>query len=1055
MLVAVTLSLAWWGSPGSARADIDLPPADLASPISLSADEGTTWQQGAYEIWHLRGHLEVAQGDTNAHADEAIVWIDRSGIVADTPTDEPLASADRLTATPTITKLIVYLEGNVVARHTSPGRPMEMTDRNWLARFYSQQPPRVNVARRLAASDQPLALFARARAARDATLHDAAVTPVQYTQPMSVPPPAFPQSALAQQPGAIVPAQPAPGGVAVAPVEALPPGAAAEQDVLGGRRIRLFPRGNTAAPQLKTLASPHPGEQVLLFDSGVNIQIDGLPTVPGLVEGGTLDIVADRIVVWTTDVDPVEMGREQVQAQQMPLELYLEGNIVFRQGSRVIYADRMYYDVRSQVGLILDAELLSDVPGYEGKVRLRAEAIRQLGEGRFVGQDAFITTSRLGFPSYRLASGEIYFEESDVPLIDRRTGAPVFDAAGEQLTDKRRLVTSRNNVLYLDRVPVFYWPTIATNLEDPDLYIRRILIRNDNVFGTQVLTDWNAYQLFGIEHPIEGTKWDISLDYLSDRGPAIGTSVRYDRDNGFFGLPGPNFGFADLWAINDDGHDNLGLGRRDLIPDRQFRNRIFSRHRQYLPGDYQLTIESGWISDDNFLEQYYENEWDEFKDQTTDVELKRYVDNRSWSLLGRTRLNDFFTQTEWYPRGDHFWLAQSLGEYLTWYEHSTVGYARLRTASRPTDPVDAAQQVPLPWEITNSSLRATTRHEVDAPFQLGVAKLTPYALGELGYWGATVTDASEATRAYGQAGLRASVPVWAVDPFVESDLFNLHGVAHKIIFDADAAFADANERYYDLPAYDKVDDDSVEHFRRRFTELLYGGTTPPMFDERYYALRSGIGSNVASPTSEIADRLATVRFGATQRWQTKRGRAGSRHIIDWIVLDTHVTWFPDQERDNFGEPFGLLDYNFNWHVGDRFTLVSEGIFDFFDDGQAIASVGGFLNRPPRGNVYLGFTSLDGPINAKIVTASFSYWMSPKWISTFGTSVDVAGNGNIGQSFSITRIGESMLVSFGFNVDSSKDSVGVNLAVQPRFLPGLVLGSGTGAAVPQVRNMGFQ
>ena len=228
-----------------------------------------------------------------------------------------------------------------------------------------------------------------------------------------------------------------------------------------------------------------------------------------------------------------------------------------------------------------------------------------------------------------------------------------------------------------------------------------------------------------------------------------------------------------------------------------------------------------------------------------------------------------------------------------------------------------------------------------------------------------------------------------------------------------------------------------------------------MFDERYYALRSGIGSHVTSPTSEIADRLSTVRFGATQRWQTKRGRAGSRHIIDWIVLDTHVTWFTNDDRDNFSEPFGLLDYNFRWHVGDRVTMLSEGIFDFFEDGQAIASVGGFLNRPPRGNVYLGFTSFDGPIDAKIVTASYSYRMSPKWISSFGTSVDVKNDGNIGQNFAITRIGESLLVSFGFNVDASKDNVGVNFAVQPRFLPGLMLGSGLGASVPPAGAYGLE
>ena len=114
-----------------------------------------------------------------------------------------------------------------------------------------------------------------------------------------------------------------------------------------------------------------------------------------------------------------------------------------------------------------------------------------------------------------------------------------------------------------------------------------------------------------------------------------------------------------------------------------------------------------------------------------------------------------------------------------------------------------------------------------------------------------------------------------------------------------------------------------------------------------------------------------VRFGAKQRWQTKRGLPGQRRIIDWIVLDTNATWFPEKDRDNFGEALGLVDYDFRWHVGDRFTLVSNGIFDFFPDGQQIATIGGFLNRPPKGGLYVGFHSLEGPINSQVVLASYS------------------------------------------------------------------------------------
>jgi hypothetical protein len=221
---------------------------------------------------------------------------------------------------------------------------------------------------------------------------------------------------------------------------------------------------------------------------------------------------------------------------------------------------------------------------------------------------------------------------------------------------------------------------------------------------------------------------------------------------------------------------------------------------------------------------------------------------------------------------------------------------------------------------------------------------------------------------------------------------------------------------------------------------------PLPFDERFYALRRGLGSYVASPSMEIADDLFVTRLGARQRWQTKRGHPDRPHIVDWIVLDTDATLYPNPDRDNFGTVIGLVDYDFRWHVGDRTTLVSEGYFDFFDQAGKYVSVGGFLNRPPRGSIYMGFHSLEGPITSNVLVFNYSYRMSPKWLSSFGTTYDFHDSRNIGQNLMLTRIGESFLVSVIVNVDTSKNNVGANFAIQPRFLQGR-LGPVTPVAVP--------
>ncbi len=195
---------------------------------------------------------------------------------------------------------------------------------------------------------------------------------------------------------------------------------------------------------------------------------------------------------------------------------------------------------------------------------------------------------------------------------------------------------------------------------------------------------------------------------------------------------------------------------------------------------------------------------------------------------------------------------------------------------------------------------------------------------------------------------------------------------------------------------------------------------PPQFDERFYAVRRGLMDNVTGPT-EIVDDLSVARLGLRNRWQTKRGPEGNRRIVDWVMFDTHFEIFPNKD-DNFGENAGLLDYDFRWFVGDRLSILSSGAADFFTDGQRYVQVGAQINRPKRGNVYIGYRSLQGPIDANILLASLNYRLSAKWVGSAGISYDLSGIGALGETVTLTRIGESFLVSVAFANDHTRDNV---------------------------------
>lgn len=1022
-------------APAPAQEAITLPREEDGRPISVAADTAEYWRQGVYDVWHLTGNCRVQQGSTEVTGPEAVLWIDRGGL------DDPQSPS----------KVLAYFERGpqqaVTLQHGLPTTLPSADERDnrletpaWFGRLTTTNEIEFKIPKQQSAPTARSPIFERGLAkfgpqphiVKQPVKQDVAVQPAQFTQTVPTPDPL------------------------------IPPGAAPF------RSIKMLPRSDIP-PNVIWRPSPN-GENIAIVSGGINVIIEGL-SVEGLPASfgplGTVDIETDRAVIWTGAL-PTGGGAGQVtQQNDAPLEIYMEGNIIFRQGDRVVYADRMYYDARRQIGTILNAELIAPPPKlgsyqYQGLVRLKAGAIRQLDSSRFVAQDALLTTSRLEDPAYSFESQTITLSDRPQPIADPYTGAMgINPATGEPAFVHSYQVESQQNFLRVSGVPVLYWPTFATSLDKPTFYVNNLRVRNDSIFGFQVLTELDAFQLLGYDAP-DGVEWNLDLDYLSQRGLGFGTSVDYDRD-AFFALPGPTRGRLDAWFINDTGLDNLGLGRRDIRPEKEFRGRTFWNHRQKLTDgwldDWIVQGEVGWLSDRTFLEEYYENEWDNNKDQLTGVRLRRVFDNQSFLIEANGRLNDFFTQTQWLPRADFYWLGESLiDDQLTFYSKTSAAYANIGIATPPSNPTLLSQWTLLPWEVdslgnpTNAKgERLVTRNEIDYPLDAGPFKIVPYAMGEFGHWGADL-EGNDIQRLWGQAGVRASIPFWAADPSIRDPLFNLNGLAHKVVFDAEASYAEADQNFDEFPLYDNIDDTSVVEFRRRLFYAPVGspalaGQFNPKFDPRYWAIRSGIQDDVTATTSELVEDLAAVRVGMRHRLQTKRGAPGEQRIVDWMTFDSNASLFPDADRDNFGEVAGLIDYDWRWFIGDRFSILSDGAADTFGDGFRTVSLGGMFNRPMIGNAYLGFRAMDGPLEANLVIGSINYRMSQKWIGSATGSIDLGNTGNIGQSFYVSRIGESLIATVGANYDQSKGNVGFSFLVEPRFLPNLSVSRRTGIEIP--------
>ncbi len=762
----------------------------------------------------------------------------------------------------------------------------------------------------------------------------------------------------------------------------------------GTRSVEIVGRGASMSTQIQSIPRPELGETVIVARGGVTVLVRDVSAQLSsgeIMELGTISLSADRVVGWFPGLltDLFTGGADLSQTEG---ELYLEGDIVFRQGERIIYAESMYYNVNSQTGMILDAEAITTIPEYQGIVRLKAEVLQQVLRGNFRAFDAAVTSSRMGVPRYWLQSERLQLTDRERLVTDPTTGFTTLD--------REPFVESNNNFVYLAGIPVLYWPTISTSLQQPAYYVTGIKTRSDGNFGTQVLLDFDLFQVFGIENKPQGVDWELSTDYFSDRGPAIGTTLQYSLP-GLFGVPGPVKGYFDTWYIHDRGLDTLGRDRVNLTPETRNRGRSLLRHRHYLPNDYELIAQIGWISDRNFLEQYLENEWDQELNHRTGLQLRKYFHSHMFDLTANAQVNDFFTTTEQLPTLDHYMIGGSVfADRLTWSAHNKVGYERLNVGTLPTDPAEAALYTsPLPGEMNAKGVVASTRQELAMPVQVGPLKIVPNVSGEAAHYG-EAADGDSLTRLLGQAGIRTSLSAWRVDPTIQSSLLNVRGLAHKVEWTAEYFYADSDTNLDELPLYDPLDDHAQQQFRNRFVTEEFGGTLPAPFDPRTYALRHGFQQLVASPSDVIADDLQQVRVGMHQRWQTKRGLPGRERIADLMRFDIDLLVFPDAARDNFGETVGPLVYDTQYNIGDRVTLLSDGYIDFFDSGLRSINAGFRTSRPGVGDIYMGLLSIDGPVSSTVLNSTLNYRMNEKWITTAGTTYDFGPTGNVGQSLAL-------------------------------------------------------
>jgi hypothetical protein len=635
---------------------------------------------------------------------------------------------------------------------------------------------------------------------------------------------------------------------------------------------------------------------------------------------------------------------------------------------------------------------------------VRAREIRQLSRREWAGEDVRLSNVAFAEPHFAIGAREVRVQT--VPGVQ----------GGERVSVEARGVSFRGG-----DVPVFAVPRVRGEVRPSPL--RGLSF--ENVGGDSVVrSEWDLYTLLGLE-AASGNKADLIIDGYFDRGVGVGTNLEWSRAD----LAGELFAYY----IRDDGRDELTSGAT-IDQDNEDRGMILAEQYWRLTERWDIFLELAYISDETFLDAFFEREAETRRELNTGFYLRRVEHTDAFTFEVRESLNDFLSN-EYLLQSQGFKTdtlpdiaIHTIGRDVLGGAASYFGSARLSvldlTYSRPRmrdlgfNTIDRARAAfgIGPDQRIIDELRAAgypdrqitrfdTRHEFEMPMAVGPINIVPFATGRFTAYDAGFEEYSRnfgdgddnQSRLWGSVGVRASTSIVKVDDSARSRLFDIDRLRHII-------------------------EPSVSVWHAASTR---DGNTLPNFNDDVEGIVEG----------------TAARFGVRNTWQTMRGPAGRQRSVDWLVLDTaYITTSNEAERDS---PFG----RWNDARPERSSLGEFAIVDgVMRMTEAVAFTGGMLFDTDAGEFarssfgtlldhgegfrsFIEYRELHA-IDATLLNFGAAYELTRKYAAVLDATWDFDEKEFQDVNARITRRFPQWTVDVGVSVDGITDRFGIGFSVRP-------------------------
>ncbi|MDQ7779104.1 MAG: LPS assembly protein LptD [Planctomycetota bacterium] len=667
-------------------------------------------------------------------------------------------------------------------------------------------------------------------------------------------------------------------------------------------------------------------------------------------------------------------------------EIYAEGFVRMKTETELVTSDGLYMNFRTSQGIMVNTLVRTKDAKRNLDVVLRAKTIRQLDARTFQAEEGSLTTCTFADPHYQIGVKSVEFKRGSGESGRASLTHIVPEAGG---------------------FPIFYWPMYFLRLGQGSP-LRNFKFEKSGRYGVTVKTKWgfdlNRYRRDAngeIERDEDGApkekRWGrllFDIDYFSMRGTGYGPGLEYEWED--------YEGLIQTYYIRDRGPDDKDkFGRRFLPLEDRDRGRAKLYHRHYLDSLVQglrMDMELSYVSDRNFLEEFFEREFKESKEQESYLYLRYVNGNKALTGLERLRMNDFQNQVEYSPAVAFTTIAEPLvGERL--YYTTITEFDNVR--NKYDDELDLDSE--RIW-------RFDTYNEFGYPISAKPVNFVPFLGARFTGFEDAVNSEGHIDRFIGSAGTRISTQLQRV---YETNIaaLGIFGIRHTALFEV------------------------------RYTNNYECSQKP---DELYLF-----------DAVDQASAFEEVSFEERHRFETKD--SNKENPIEFMNMGYEIEYYPDHVRDtdrmraqNYMPPFNWInnypdkdgEYKHrNWsNLNADLTVSPRGIFSFSGEAEYdtytsdidVSTVTITATPKPelRTSIYHRF--LRGI--ADTIGTNIEWEMTEIWGLELDFQYDFMRGTISDQTYVLKRNLHDFMLEFSIDIDEGKDDTTYSMVLYPKAMP---------------------